>query len=246
VVPTALVLGLRVAPAVSGTSAARTLAVALAVLGAALAVAPMIGGRLRSIPPSAALAAWTLVAASGAVDGTVEAARALAAGTAFDLLLGGPLALVAAVPGAAVLAAALSDGHGWPRAALAPLAAITLIGVVNARPARSPAAARVRAVDGLALGFAVWLVVRPTSWTWLHAPGLRAYTDGLVLAMAAGFAGAVSLALLGGRVDLAPLGALLVPGERTATHRRVIDWPSVAAAALMGIVAVALVRSARL
>jgi len=96
-----------------------------------------------------------------------------------------------------------------------------------------------------------WLVVRPTSWTWLRTDGLRAYTDGTALALAAALISGVILAIAGGRFATEPLVPWLVADNAGKPHPdgeapARLDTVLVAAVTLMGLVAVALVRSARL
>ena len=245
VVPVALSVGLRIAPTVASTGTARWVAVvagaAAIVPLAAMALAP----RWRAVVLAAALGPWAVVAAVEPVHGTAGAARILAAAAVLALLLGGPLALVAAVPGAAVFASALADGRGWPRPVLAVLAALTFAGVL-----RGPVAgvrARLRIVDGVALALAAWLVVRPTAWTWAHAPVAGAYNEGTVVALASGSIAAVVLSALGAPSTLAPIAGWLVAGDSAPAGARArYRIPVTVLAAALGIAAALLVRSARL
>lgn len=249
VVPLVLVLGLHVGPTLAGTSTARWVAVGLAGAAAALAVLPAVVPRCAAPAIGAVLVPWTLASAAGPFAGTPSAARALAAGTVLALALGGALALLAAVPGAVMLVDAIADGTGWVRVALAVFAIATLIGATGVQAdART---VRVRAIDAVLLGSGVWLLVRPSSWTWARTEGLRAYSDGAALALAAALITGVLFAITGGRLAAEPIVPWLVAdnegkddGDGVAPVA--LDVPMAAMAALMGIVAIALVRSARL
>jgi hypothetical protein len=196
----------------------------------------------------AALVPWTLAAAVGPLAGTPVAARALAAGTVIALILGGPLALLAATPGVAVLAYAIADGHGWPRPALGLLVVATAFGL-TARQVRATTAVGLRAVDALVLAAGAWFVLRPSSWTWTRVDALRAYSDGTALAGAVALIVGVLLALAGGgHIAVEPLMPWFVAdGEPNAAGRPArVDVVTVAAVVLTGLVAAALVRSPRL
>jgi hypothetical protein len=245
VVPAALLLGVRVGPTLVGTSTARWLAVGLGVGGAALAMTPAFVGRLAGPAFGAVLVPWSLAAAVGPVVGTTPAARPLAAGAVLALALGGALSLLAAVPGVAVLVYALADGHGWPRAALSAFAGATLIGLVLQGP-RGRGATRLRVVDGAALALGVWFFVRPTSWAWTRIGELRAYSDGTLLAMASALIAGVLLTTSGRRLDYTPLAPWLVTSADDGPVLGKVNVLSVAIAALTGLLAAALVRSARL
>jgi hypothetical protein len=162
------------------------------------------------------------------------------------LALGGVLSLLAAVPGSAVLVYALADGHGWPRTALSAIAGAALLGVMLQRP-RVQGAARLRIVDGAALALGAWFVVRPTSWAWTRIGELRAYSDGTSLAMASALIGGGLLTTLGRRLEYTPLAPWLVASaDDDGPLRAKVSVLCVAIAALMGLLAAALVRSARL
>jgi len=108
-----------------------------------------------------------------------------------------------------------------------------------------------RAVDGLLLLAGAWLVVRPTSWTWIRADGLRAYSDGTALALATALISGVAMTIAGGRFATEPLVPWLVAGDDgkeglDGDRPARFDTAAVTAVALMGLVAAALVRSARL
>jgi len=104
--------------------------------------------------------------------------------------------------------------------------------------------------SGLLLAGA-WLVVRPTSWTWIRADGLRAYSDGTALALATALISGVAMTIAGGRFATEPLVPWLVAGDDgkeglDGDRPARFDTAAVTAVALMGLVAAALVRSARL
>jgi hypothetical protein len=246
--PLALVLGLRVAPALAGTSQARWLAVALGLGGAGVAVLPAITTRFAALMPCAALVPWTLAAAVGPLAGTPNAARALAAGAVIALVLGGPLALLAAAPGAAGFAYAVADGHGWPRAVLAVLVVATLLGITRGRAGPvAPAASRVRVVDVVAFAAGAWFVLRPTSWAWTRVGGLGDYSEGAALALASALIAGVLLRLTGRRVTTEPLVSWLVAGEaQEASPATRVAVDMMVTVALTGLIAAALVRSAGL
>jgi hypothetical protein len=243
--PLALLLGLRVGPALAGTSTARWLAVVLGLAGAGLALLPAIAPRRASLPFCAALVPWTLAAAIGPLSGTPVAARALAVGAVLAVALGGPLAVLAALPGAALVVYAVADGHGWPKPVLAGLLVATLLGLTSGRAV--PTTARLRVVDTAVLAAGAWFVLRPTSWTWTRVSGLRAYTDGTALAAAVVVLAGVLLAIAGRRLATEPLTPWIVgDDERAAFPAARVEVAVVAAALLMGLVAAALVRSASL
>lgn len=242
-VPVALVLGLRVGPALAGTSAARPLAVALGLAGAGLALLPFVAPGCGRWARGSALVPWTLAAAVGPLAGTPVAARALAAGVVIVLVLGGPLAVLSALPGAALLVYAVADGNGWPRPVLGLLFAVTVLGLTYGH--EDPAAfARVRVVDALALATGVWLVVLPETWGWMRVEGLRTYTDGTALATAVAVAAATLYTITGGRLAAEPFVRSVVAGDEHVVPQRVrVDVVMVVAVVLMGLVAAALVRS---
>jgi hypothetical protein len=194
---------------------------------------------------AAALVPWTLAATVGPLAGMPMAARALAAGTVLALALGGPLALLAAAPGAAMLATALADGDGWSRPVLALLAVVTVIGLTTS--STGTGVPRARAVDAVAAMAATWFVLRPTAWTWARVEGLQAYSDGTVLAAASALIVGVVLGITRARFVPEPIGPWMLaddgPDSRPPTR---VDVVLVSAVALMGIVAAALLRSARL
>jgi hypothetical protein len=243
--PLALLLALRVGPALAGTSTARWLAVVLGTAGAGLALLPAIAPGRVSLSVCVALVPWTLAAAIGPLPGTPVAARALAAGTVITLALGGPLALLSAAPGAAMFVFAVADGHGWVQLVLAVLLIATLLGLTSGRA--GSATARVRVVDAVVLTAGAWFVLRPTSWTWARVAGLRAYSDGTALAVAVALIAGVLLTITGRRVATEPLTPWIVAEEERAvppsTRAQVV---MAAATVLMGLVAAALVRSAAL
>ena len=243
--PVALLVALRVGPQLAGTASARSLAAALGVGGAGIALVAAVTSSRRGSMSVAALVPWAVLATIGPLSGLSVAARALAAGTVLALALGGPLALLAAAPGAAMVASALADGEGWARPVLAVLAIVTVIGVTVGSP--RPVSPRVRAVDAVAAVAAVWFVLRPTSWTWARVNGLQAYDDGTVLASASALIAGVVLALTGARLVTEPLAPwLLAADEDDSRAPARVDVLLVSAVALMGIIAAALLRSARL
>jgi len=245
VVPVALTLGLRTAPAVASTSTARWVAVVVGCAAVALVIAVLLVPRFPAMAFGAALGPWALVAALEPVPGTAGAARVLAAATVLALLLGGPLALIASVPGAAVLVSSLADGQGWPRPVLGVLVALTLAGVL--RGASAGTRARLRPVDGVALALAVWLVVRPTAWTWAHASLDRAYDEGTVVALASGLIATAMLRATTVPSSLTPVATWLVVDDEAPTEARSrIATPVAVVTVALGIAAALLLRSARL
>ena len=167
------------------------------------------------------------------------------AATVLALLLGGPLALIASVPGAAVLVSSLADGQGWPRPVLGVLVALTLAGVL--RGASAGTRARLRPVDGVALALAVWLVVRPTAWTWAHASLDRAYDEGTVVALASGLIATAMLRARDSSLSLTPVATWLVVDDEAPTEARSrIATPVAVVTVALGIAAALLLRSARL
>ncbi|MEY2434685.1 MAG: hypothetical protein QOC92_4410 [Acidimicrobiaceae bacterium] len=247
VIPAALVLGIRLGPALAGTSTGRWLAVALAVGGAALVLVPAVVRGFASPAYGAVLVPWTLVAAVGPVAGTTTGTRPLAAGAVVALALGGTLSLLAAVPGSAVLTYALADAHGWPRATLSLLLGATLFGLALRRPRADGGAARLRVVDGAALALGVWFVVRPTSWAWTRLGDLRAYSDGTVLALASALIAGVLFTGTRSQLEYAPLAPWLVAADHDDRPvGATVNVLAVAVSVLTGLIAAALVRSARL
>ena len=189
---------------------------------------------------------WTLAAAIGPLAGTPVAARALAAGTVIALALGGPLALLAVVPGTAVLVYTVADGNGWLRPVLGVLVVATLLGLTSGQPGAT-ITARLRVVDALVLAAGAWFVVRPSSWAWTRVEGLRAYGDGTVLAAAMALIAGVVLTITGGRLAGEPLLSWIVADEEQAASRSArVDVVTLTAVVVMGLVAAALVRSPRL
>ncbi|MEY2453515.1 MAG: hypothetical protein QOD92_3089 [Acidimicrobiaceae bacterium] len=244
-VPVSLVLALRVGPQLAGTAEARWLAVALALAGVGLAVVPAIPRWRATSLGVAALVPWALVSTIGPLAGMPVAARALAVGTVLALTLGGPLALLAAAPGTAMVASALAGGDGWPRPVLALLAIATVIGLTTG--SSRPVAPRSRAVDGVAALAASWFVLRPTSWTWTRVEGLQAYSDGTVLAAATALIAGVALAISGAHLIPEPIAPwVLADDEHDSLPPARVDLLLMSAVALMGIIAAALLRSARL
>jgi hypothetical protein len=241
-VPAALVLGLRVAPALDAGSVSRWTAVGLGVAGVALAA-------VRRPWWCAALIPWTLAAGAGALPGTAGAGPALAAGAVLALALGGQAAVLAAVPGAALFTYALVDGDGWVRPALAVLLGATVVGLSMAQSASDGEAQAWRWIDSVPAVAGAWLVLRPTSWTFLRVDDLSAYVEGTAFAIAAGLIGGVA-AIASGRFTVTELRPLFVrstvePSEAGAVEPGVEIAP-VLLVVVTGIIAAALVRSARL
>jgi hypothetical protein len=128
---------------------------------------------------------------------------------------------------------------------LAALLVATVVGLTGSRA--GAAVARLRAVDTLVLAAGTWFVLRPTSWTWTRVAGLRAYTDGSVLAAAAALIAGVLLTISGGGVVTERLTPWIVADdEQAASPSARVEVAMVAAAVLTGLVAAALVRSPRL
>ena len=249
VLPTALVLGLRVAPTLSGTSTARWVSVAAGASAVAVALAPAVATRWRLAIPAAGavLVPWVLAAAVEPVPGTSTAARALAIGAVLAVVLGGPITLLAALPGTTMLAGYVIDGSGWPRTALGLLLLLTLAAVVFTRTA--PAEAHIRTIDVVALAVGGWFLVRPTAWTWAHVARLSAYNDGSVAALAAALIVFVVSTERSGRVDVESLAPWVVTDAADA-DTQALRWrrfvPVVTVTVAMGLAAALLVRSARL
>jgi hypothetical protein len=177
------------------------------------------------------------------VPGTGGAARALVAAAVLALLLGGPLASLAALPGGAVLVYAIADGDGWVRATLALLLALTLAGLL--RPDVSPTGRRIRAVDGVGAALGGWLVVRPSAWTWMHISDVTAYEEGTAIAVAVALLLGVVLAGQGAALDRAAVPPWLVVDDTEAVPSGAARLPTVVGIAT-GIVVALLLRSARL
>ena len=247
--PVGLLVALRVVPGLGAGTTGRATAVALAAAAAAVVVLPRVLRRLAAWSSApAALALWTVAAAIGAVESSGVAARPLAVAAVLALALGGPLSLVSAVPGLALLAYALADGAGWARAALV-AALVATIGAALSDWHPDHGKATLRPVDAIAAALAAWFLLRPTSWAWVGARGLGDYDEGIAIAAAVALAVAVAATARGARVAVAPLTALLVGapprdvgGDEAPRAPRV----AIAATALLGLVAAALVRSARL
>jgi hypothetical protein len=253
VVPVALTEALRVGPAVASSSAGRWVAVAFALAGLLTVAAPAISERAPAFPFVTAIALWTLVAAAGPYAGALDAARPLAAATVLVLMLGGPLALLATLPGAVVLVDAIAGGSGIGRFALAACAfgAFALAGseiVHEHSPERSGAPRpRPEPLDAVAIALSAWLVLRPTAWSWLRLTGLRAYTQGVALATASGLLAGVALFILGATWQgPVPVRLMLDCGTSPPSAPAQVRRVTAVAAGAMGIVAALLVRSARL
>jgi hypothetical protein len=128
---------------------------------------------------------------------------------------------------------------------LALLAIATVIGLTTG--SSRPVAPRSRAVDGVAALAASWFVLRPTSWTWARVEGLQAYSDGTVLAAATALIAGVALAISGAHLIPEPIASwVLADDEHDSRPPARVDLLLVSAVALMGIIAAALLRSARL
>jgi hypothetical protein len=235
--PVAFVFGLRAAPLVPSIG----MAIAFSAVGALL-----VAQRVRPLPPAVALVAWTMAAAVAPI-GAAPAARALAAATVLVLATGGPAAVIAAVPGAVVLAHALAATTHWERGPLALAAAITIAGV--SRGPTTATAGRLRLADALPLALAAWLVVRPTSWTWLRVTDLDAYIDGITIAVAVGMAATVATAAAGRVVAIGEVAAWTLgpeqrsdPAHDAGENGARASVLAVGAVAAIGLLAVALVR----
>jgi hypothetical protein len=237
------VLGLRVAPQLAGQSSARSIAVLLGAVAVVATVASVTDARWTFPARCAALAPWALVAAIAPIPGTAGASRALAAAAVVALLLGGPLASLVALPGAAVLVYAIADGDGWVRAVLAALIALTLAGLV--RPDVSPTGTRIRPVDGVASALAAWLIVRPSAWTWVHISDVSAYEEGTAIAVAVVVLAGVVLAGQGAALSDAAVPPWLVVDDARAAPAGAARLSAVVGIATVIVVAL-LLRSARL
>ena len=242
-VPVALVLALRVAPTIASQSSARVTAVVLGVVAVVAAAASATGERWSLPARCAALAPWALIAAIAPVPGTAGAARALAAAAVLALLLGGPLASLVALPGAAVLVYAVADGDGWVRIVLAALVALTLAGLL--RPDVSPTGRRLRPIDAVGGALGLWLVVRPSAWTWVHISDVSSYEEGTAVAVAVGLVVGVVLAGQGAALDRNSVPPWLVAEDGGASGSGATRLPAALGIAT-GILVALLLRSARL
>jgi hypothetical protein len=163
----------------------------------------------------------------------------LGAGSVLAAALPAGLDTLATIPGAVALGDALVVGRGTTAAVLGALAAgaaVLLLGQ-RLRVAR-PGPAQLAAV-----GLTVWLVIRPTSWSWARPPDLDRYTEGVAIAVAAGLAVAAA-AVAGGLVQLPTLAPSLPAAPRHRSSRDRVAALAVTAA--LGCVAGALVRSGAL
>jgi hypothetical protein len=134
--------------------------------------------------PAMSLGLWALVSAASGVHVLL-----LGAGAVLAAVLLHPAVAVAALPGAAVLAAAVvTDGGRWalPLAALAALTAAQLW----RPPAETNGGAAPATVA--AVGLALWLLLAPE--TWRHEPGLESWGTAVVVALVAGAVGAFGVA----------------------------------------------------
>src|SRR5581483_3679909 len=237
--PAVLVELLRIGHGLEGTTSARVVAVVLAGAVALAASPPLVARRLPAVPPVVLVLPWVAIAAVGPWPGTAAAAPALGAGAV--------LALAALLPGAVVLVDAMAGAHGGARAVLAALAMLTVFAACRPRAPASMARSVVEPLDAVSGALAVWLVLRPTSWAWLHLPAARSYTEGVAIMAAVALVGGVALAATGspyptGTVVRGVLGAPAPPAIAPWTVRRA---GAIAAAAMLAIT-VALVRSAGL
>ena len=242
-VPVALVLALRVAPELAGRSSARPTAVVLGVMAVAAAAVSLTGRRWSVPARCAALVPWALVAAIEPVPGAASASRALVAAAVLAVLLGGPLASVAALPGAAVLVYAIADGGGWVRPVLALLVALTLAGLL--RPDVSPTGTRIRPVDAVGAALGLWFIVRPTAWTWVHISDVSAYEEGTAVAVAVALLVGVGLAGRGAALAGSAVPPWLVVEESESGPPGAARLPAIVGVATVIVVAL-LLRSARL
>jgi hypothetical protein len=245
VLPAVLVVGLRALPTVVDTSvrARNTAAIVLAAAGLAVIALPALPALRRrgwwANGAATAVAPFALAAALGPVPGVASAAGLLSAGSVLAAALPAGLDTLAATPGAVALGDALVDGRGTTAAVVGALAAAAAVLLLGQRPR----VARPGSAQLMAVGLTIWLVLRPSSWSWARPPDLDRYTDGLAIAVAAGLVTVVA-AVAGG---VAQLPALARPVEAPPSHRSSRDRAAaLAVTAALGCVAGALVRSGAL
>ncbi|MGI8663028.1 MAG: hypothetical protein ACR2LQ_07430 [Acidimicrobiales bacterium] len=233
--PGLLLVGLRALPP---EAPGRWAAVALAGAATLLALVPPRTGQLRMLP-AVPVGVWALVAATGAVPGLEAAAVLLAAAATLLVVIDLPVGLLTALPGAVALEHALLDVGGRTAVVLGALAGVTALALaLTARGAAPAPAARV-----LAAALATWLVLRPTAWTFGSEPDLGQYQAGAASAGAAGLLATVAATAAGWVAVAAPAPLPRPPPSAVSLRQR---RATVAATAVMGIVAAALLRSSSL
>jgi hypothetical protein len=122
--------------------------------------------------PPASLALWALVPAL--LAGGEPAAWLLGAAAVVAVALPSRLGLAAALPGAAALAIVIVDDGSVPVLVVGAAVALSA-GLLVARP-EGPRSRDVRRRDVAALLVGAWLLVAPTTWTWVGRPRLDDWT----------------------------------------------------------------------
>jgi hypothetical protein len=178
--------------------------VAVAVVAVAVAAA-VVGGR---IPAAGALGPLAVAVAASPIDVAAPAAALLGAAALLAVASRSPWGLVAAVPGAALVARSLADVPAVDAdvvtmfAVAAALAAVAT--ALSTTPVPDPD--RVPGAAPVALALVAWLVVVPGSWRWaVPDPAVLAGWDrAAAVALAAGLAGFALRAAASLRPDREP------------------------------------------
>lgn len=204
--PAALLVAFRGAAALPPGRPIAPVVIALAVLGAALALVGLTGRPWAfRPPPAAAIGAWAAVVAAAPLVGARPAGVVLGAAAVLTLALPGRRwPLLATLPGTAAVATALADvptgaPAPWPptHVTLAVLAAFTVAALtVAARrgpaPGQAPAAdaAHVPSAEAVAAVavLTTWIALAPGAWSFGHAAAFAAWDEGAAIAAAAGLA----------------------------------------------------------
>ena len=129
------------------------------------------------------------------------------------------------------------------RVVLAVLVALTLVGLV--RPDVSPTGTRLRPIDAVGGALGLWLLVRPSAWTWAHISDVSAYEEGAAVAVAVALVVGVVLAGQGAALDRDALPPWLVADDGRMAHSGAARVSAAVGIATAIVVAV-LLRSARL
>lgn len=226
---------------------ARLLSAALALAALAAAAVPTSG-----IP-------GTATAVEGAAAAGVPAAWLLATAAVVTAVSLVPLAGLCAIPGVAALTVVLVADPEPARLALAGLAVATVVAAVAAvgqqarggvddrprggasagpQPALGPLLA---AVPALALG--AWVLVVPTSWTWVGPVRLEGWSYSVALGAAGGLIAMVAAAAAG-RLALPRPPLIVAPDPVSGPHPGASGWLVAVAGVAVGLALLALLASA--
>ena len=214
--PSALVLG-------AGVAHGSGVALALGAVACALATRPAVS-----------LGLWSLAAAASGANVTLLGAAAVLVAVVLH-----PVVAIAALPGAAVLAAALAQDGGRIGLALGALAAATVVLLWRDVPETAEHGPPSPPTLG-ALALAAWLLLAPE--TWLRDPGLSSWGSGVAVALVGGAGGAFAVASFANASFSIPAVEVADPPYRAGDPRWVWRVAPVAVT-ILGICGAALVAS---